>query len=247
MCSTNIYVFLTGLLFTLNFILIRNNQTQHVFRKQSNKQGDVGFSLNIFQQLKVQAEKAVCMWSYKILVMSTTTSLDVNIKPESQLHFIFALQAWTRSSYALLNHIQTLITVFLSKQLQRYGGSWDSEHLLRLPCAVWIQAAASFYGFFFLSVLIWQIIMYYLTHCSFNSYLGDKGDLLPRPIAPSIPEVSLSSASWLCLPWMDSSVRMTDSITMASSCSIWIKDNCIALCHQRNSFASSFAELLSKI
>lgn len=157
-----------------------------------------------------------------------TNSLPINFagdRQEARISTSFSFLFHQKFAEAHIHFLTKL------KHIDRFGDSPDSEHLLT---AVWIQAAA---------FLTWWFILNQLIHCHFSPHLGDKGDLLPSPIAPRIPEVSLSSASWLCLPWIDSRVRMTDSIRTVSSCSIWIKDNCMALCHQRNSFASSLAEL----
>lgn len=107
-----------------------------------------------------------------------------------------------------------------------------------LPLEAYLDHAASRFSVNFKSPHMLKATRSFL-----GIYLFDKGDLLPSPIAPSIPDVSLSSASKFCLPCRDINIWTTDSIRIASSCSIWRRLSCRILCHQRNSLASSLVEL----
>lgn len=72
------------------------------------------------------------------------------------------------------------------------------------------------------------------------TYLLERGDLFPRPMAPSSPEFSLSSPSWSSLlPSLWRPMTTPDTSVWPDcgcSCSA---DKCSALCHHRNSLASS--------
>lgn len=78
-------------------------------------------------------------------------------------------------------------------------------------------------------------------------YLLERGDLFPRPMAPSSPEFSLSSPSWSSLVpslWRPMTTPDT-SVWPDCGCSC-SADKFSALCHHRNSLASSPGPLEKK-
>lgn len=85
------------------------------------------------------------MWKYFPLTVSLQTSLQLNLKPESQLHFLsFSTADFAEVHIHYLTRFKHLLQFFCDglKQLYRFGDTLDSEHLLTLHCAVWVQAAA---------------------------------------------------------------------------------------------------------